>query len=226
VSHDLRTPLAVMTGAAATLLERPLDEPTRRELLETIALEGERLNRLVANLLDMTRLESGALIPDRQWHSIEELVGATLARLERPLGTRRVTLNVPSDLYAPLDEVLIGQALFNLVDNAIRHTPPGTSVDIAARRDGAELVIEVADRGPGLAEGDEGRVFEKFWSARGAGRAPGAGLGLAICRGFVEAHGGHVRAFNRPGGGAAFEIRLPIVGEPPGDAPVVREEAS
>jgi two-component system sensor histidine kinase KdpD len=217
VSHDLRTPLAVITGAASSLLGQGagLPEAERRALLETVAEEGERLNRLVGDLLDMTRLEAGALTPDRQWQSVEEIVGATLGRLEKPLAGRPVRVEVAPDLFAPLDDVLVGQALFNLVENALKHSPPGTPVEIAARRDGGELAIEVADHGPGLPPGGEERVFEKFWRTRSPGGPPGVGLGLAIARGIAELHGGTLRAENRSGGGARFEMRLPIEGEPP-----------
>jgi two-component system sensor histidine kinase KdpD len=213
VSHDLRTPLTVMTGAATTLLQPGLDDATRRELLSAIAEEGARLNRLVTNLLDMSRL-AGPLRLQRQWHSLQEIVGATLARLTSLLAGREVRTDVPPTLFALVDEVLLGQALFNLIENAARVAPPGTAVEVQASREGDEVVLAVADRGPGLPPGSEERVFEKFWRGDDVARG-GAGLGLAICRGFVEAHGGRVRAENRPGGGSRFEIRLPAGGDPP-----------
>ncbi len=218
VSHDLRTPLAAITGAASSLRETGagLPEATRRELVDEIFEQSERLNRLIGNLLDMTRLESGALRVRKEWHSLEEVIGAALVRLEAALGDRPVRVRVPEDLpLAPLDDVLFEQVVWNLVENAHKQAPPGTEIEIAASIRGGALVVEVADRGPGLAPGEERRVFEKFYRGRHAGTRPGFGLGLAICRGIVEAHGGTIEAANRPGGGALFTVCLPLEGEPP-----------
>jgi two-component system, OmpR family, sensor histidine kinase KdpD len=217
VSHDLRTPLASITGAASSLLEAntPLDASTHRELLETIQEESERLSRLVNNLLQMTRLESGALQLRRDWHPLEEVVGAALERLKRPLTGRPVMTRVPEDLPpVPIDDVLIEQVLINLLDNAAKYTPVGSPIEVAAWADEGGVMVEVADRGPGLAAGEEGHVFEKFYRGRPA-KAGGAGLGLAICRGFIEAHGGRIWAENRPEGGATFRFTIPLVGTPP-----------
>ena len=214
VSHDLRTPLTTITGAASAALdgETRLDAVTRRELLESIRDEAERLNRLVNNLLDVTRLESGSLRLRREWIPIEELIGVALARLAKPLGDRKVTTRLPEDLPPVLvDGLLIEQVLINLVENATKHTPAGQPIDIEARRAGDEVVVEIADRGPGLPTGEEQKIFDKFF---GAGTGGGAGLGLTICRAIVEAHGGRIRGENRPGGGAVFRFSLPA-GEPP-----------
>lgn len=216
VSHDLRTPLATITGAATTLLDSGarLDAATCRELLESIRDEAERLNRLVQNLLQMTRLEAGALELRRDWHPLEEVVGAALARLARSLGTRRVTVRIPPDLpLVAIDDVLIEQVLVNLLDNAVKHTPPESPIRILATAAAGRVTVEVADHGPGLPPGEEERVFEKFYRA-GPARRPGAGLGLAICRGIVEAHGGRIWAQNLPEGGVAFLFTVPAAPTP------------
>jgi two-component system sensor histidine kinase KdpD len=218
VSHDLRTPLAVITGSASSLLEgeAAFDAPTRRELTQTIFDEGNRLNRLVSNLLDMTRLEAGAVQAHKEWQPLEEVVGAALTRLEQHLLGRTMSVSLPAGLpLVPLDSVLIEQVLVNLLENALKYTRPDTPIDIAAWSADGAVVVEVADRGPGLPPGDEQRVFEKFYHTQRTGRDTGVGLGLTICRGFVEAHGGRLWAENRPGGGARFRFTLPLGGPPP-----------
>ena len=213
VSHDLRTPLATITGAASSLLEEMdrLDPAARRELLQAIHEEADRLNRLVNDLLDMTRLESGAIEVRKEWHPLEEIVGAALARLGRRLEDRPVTTRLPADLpLVPLDGVLMEQLLINLLENALKHTPPRTPIEIAAAVNNGEVRLEVADRGPGLPPGDEARVFDKFYRGRQAQGGRGVGLGLTICRGIVEAHGGQISAENRPGGGVVFRVALPV----------------
>jgi two-component system sensor histidine kinase KdpD len=213
VSHDLRTPLASITGAASTLRsqsEKLLPE-TRQELVESIADEAERLSRLVSNLLDMTRLESGVELR-RDLYPLEEIVGAALQRMECQLGPREVTTHLPDNL--PLvsgDDVLLGQLLVNLLENATKYTPLGTPIEIAAESNEDSITLEVRDHGPGFAQNEEQRIFEKFHRGPSTG-ARGAGLGLAICRAIVEAHRGSIEAFNRAGGGAVFRIRLPLGG--------------
>jgi two-component system sensor histidine kinase KdpD len=221
VSHDLRTPLAAITGAASGLLQEPAPEgPERRELAATIYEEAERLNRLVANLLDMTRLESGTAPIKREWHSVEEVVGAALGRFDEAFAGRRVETAMPADLpLVPMDAVLVEQVLVNLLENALKYTDPGSPLRIEARRDDAQIVVEVADEGPGLPPGDEDRVFEKFY--RGVSGARGFGLGLAIARAIVTAHGGRIWAESRSPRGTAFRFTLPIEGTPP--APPVSE---
>jgi two-component system, OmpR family, sensor histidine kinase KdpD len=218
VSHDLRTPLATITGAASSLRDggTGLTEATRAELAEDIYEQAERLNRLIGNLLDMTRLESGALRVRKEWHSPEEVIGAALVRLESVLGDREVKVLLPEGLpLVPLDDVLFEQVVWNLVENAHKHAPAGSPLEIAAEiRDGA-LRVTVADRGPGLAPGEEQRVFEKFYRGGSPSARPGFGLGLAICQGIVAAHGGRIEAANRAGGGAVFTVLLPLEGEPP-----------
>jgi two-component system sensor histidine kinase KdpD len=221
VSHDLRTPLATITGAASAMLENGsrLDAQTRQELLESVREEAERLNRLVQNLLEMTRLESGALQLRKEWHPLEELIGAALGRLAKRLADRRVTTRVPPDLpLVAIDDVLIEQVLVNLLDNAIKYTPAGSPITIIATATDRAVTVEIADRGPGLPRGEEDRVFEKFYRGQPAG-GRGAGLGLAICQGIVKAHGGHIWAQNVPEGGVAFLFTLPLTGAPPAAVP-------
>ncbi|HET8576510.1 MAG TPA: sensor histidine kinase KdpD [Methylomirabilota bacterium] len=217
VSHDLRTPLASITGAASTLLESGprLDSRTRQDLLEALHEEAERLNRLVQNLLEMTRLESGALQLHSEWHPVEEVVGAALGRFSKRFGDRAVTTRVPAALPLVLiDDVLIEQVLINLLDNALKYTPAESPIEISASDVDGAVLVEVADRGPGLPPGEERRVFDKFFRG-GTGAVRGAGLGLAICQGIIEAHGGRIWAENRPGGGVVFRFILPVKDAPP-----------
>ena len=221
VSHDLRTPLATITGAVTTILESgsQLDQGTQQELLESVRDEADRLNRLVQDLLEMTRLESGALQLRRDWHPLEEVVGAALGRLAKSLGTRRVTVSIPPDLpLVAIDDVLIEQVFVNLLDNAIKHTPPDSAIRIIVTATDRSITAEVADHGPGLPKGQEARVFEKFYRAASDSRR-GAGLGLAICRGVVLAHGGRIWAHNLPEGGVAFLFTLPLTDPPPAPLP-------
>ncbi len=219
VSHDLRTPLASIKGAASTLLhtEDALSPRTRRELLVTIAEESDRLNRLLTNLLDMTRLEAGAVQIKKEWQPLEEVVGVALARLDAQLGNRPVTTHLPADLpLVPLDSVLIEQVLINLLENAIKYTPPASPIEISARRDGDAVVVSVSDYGPGLVDEVKEHIFDKFYQAHPNDARRGSGLGLTICRGVVEAHGGRIWADNRQeGSGAVFSFSLPLAGEAP-----------
>lgn len=216
LSHDLRTPLAGIEGAASSLLEDEgrMEAGTRRELAQTIVDEARRMTRLVGNLLDMVRVESGALGVHRQWHVLEEVVGVALLRVGERLAGREVNTDIPAGLpLVPIDDVLIEQVLINLLENAAKYTPAGSPIDIAVAARPGEVLVTVADRGPGVPDEERERIFEKFHRAdRGAG---GIGLGLAICRGIVTAHGGRLWVDHRPGGGAAFRFTLPIVGEPP-----------
>jgi two-component system sensor histidine kinase KdpD len=227
VSHDLRTPLSVVTGAASTLMESDLtlDRQVQRELLGSILSEAERLNRLVANLLDMTRLEAGALEVRKEWQSIEEILGAALASLSRHLQDHQVVTQLPADLpLVPMDDLLIQQVLVNLLENAAKYAPPKSPIEVRAFVADGRLAVDVADRGPGLPPNDLERVFEKFYRAPDSTGRPGAGLGLAICRGIVELHGGQIRAENRPGGGTVIRFTLPLAGQPPVVSPVVSDE--
>jgi two-component system sensor histidine kinase KdpD len=217
VSHDLRTPLAVMKGAASTLVEddEGLAAATRRELAVALLEETERLERLVRNLLDMTRLESGAVRIRKEWQSVEEVVGAALNRVEARLAGRKVAAVVDREIEAPFDAVLIEQVLVNLLENAIRYTPEGTPIDVDARREDREIVIEVADRGPGVGADEHERIFDKFQRGASERTKGGVGLGLTICRAILIAHGGRIGVVERVGGGASFRLALPLEGEPP-----------
>ncbi len=211
VSHDLRTPLAAITGAATTLRDRwdSLDPAQRSELAGAVCDEAERLERLVANLLDMSRLESGALELKREWVPLEELVGVALEQLEPALRGRAVRTELPDGLpLLSVDPVLLEQVFVNLLDNAAKYTPAGTALTLSARAVGDRVEVTLDDEGPGLAPGSEARVFEKFVRG-GSAAASGAGLGLAICRGIVEAHGGTITAGRSPAGGARFTVSLP-----------------
>jgi two-component system, OmpR family, sensor histidine kinase KdpD len=226
VSHDLRTPLAAITGAASALTGGApgLDAERRDELAETICEESARLERLVGNLLDMTRLASGAVDVKREWVPVEELVGGVLTRLEDALSGREVKTSVAAGLpLLSVDPVLFEQVLVNLVENAIKHTPPGTPIEIGARALPEGVAIEVADRGAGIPAGSEEVIFEKFRRGPGAG-SRGFGLGLAICRGIVEAHRGTITVARRDGGGAVFTVFLPSREDVPAFGPEAGEE--
>jgi two-component system sensor histidine kinase KdpD len=216
VSHDLRTPLATIAGTASSLYETATAQT--RPLLKSLADESQRLARLVDNLLDMARLDSGSLTLTRQWQVLEELVGVALAHLQQETNGHRVHVDIPADL--PLlfvDGDLMSQVLINLVENAVRYTPPTATITIAAAFSRGRVTIRVADNGPGLPPGSEAKVFDKFFRGAAAtvdGRR-GVGLGLAICRSIILAHGGEIRAANRSTGGAEFTIVLPCTTQPP-----------
>jgi two-component system sensor histidine kinase KdpD len=212
VSHDLRTPLASITGAASTLRGQgnrlPLE--TQQELLESISDEADRMGRLVSNLLDMTRFESGGVELRRDDYPLEEIVGTVLQRMERQLEGRTILTDLSENLpMVFVDDVLFGQVLWNLLENAAKYTPPGTPLHLAAFEEEGAVIIEVRDRGPGIPPGEEERIFEKFYRGNASG-VSGAGLGLPICRAIVQAHRGTIQALPRAGGGAIFQIRLPI----------------
>ena len=220
VSHDLKTPLAAIAGASSSLLESAsLDEATRRQLLETVAEEATRLNRLLENILQMSKLDAGAAAPHKQWHVLEDIVGSALHRTRREVQSHPVDVRLSHDLpLLEVDGLLLEQVFVNLLENAARYTPPGSHIQISAIVDEKSVRIAVADNGPGLPPGSLERIFERFYRASlTADGGRGSGLGLAISRAIVKAHGGHITASNRPGGGAEFVIRLPL----PQDAPQV-----
>ncbi|MDB4946303.1 MAG: Osmosensitive channel histidine kinase KdpD [Labilithrix sp.] len=224
VSHDLRTPLAVITGTATALENEKLDPEVRRELSATIVEESERLNRLVRNLLDMTRVEAGALRIAKDWQPVEEVVGAAIAATTSVLGSRPLTVHVPPELLAPFDAVLVQQVLVNLLENAAKYAGVDAGLVLEVRGSKHTVEVTVKDRGPGLPPGDEGRIFDKFYRAE-KGKGGGVGLGLTICRAIVDAHGGRIWAENRRGGGASFHFTLPLTGEPPLALPPERADA-
>jgi two-component system, OmpR family, sensor histidine kinase KdpD len=215
ISHDLKTPLSGILGAASTLRDvgGTLDDASKADLLTTIIEESERLNRFIANLLDMTRLESGAVMPQTTLQDLGEVVGTALARAAKILAHHEVEVELAADVpMLELDPVLFEQALFNVLDNAGKYAPPGTTVHIRGWRERAAVVLQVLDEGVGIPPGDVERIFDKFYRAqKGDQVRAGTGLGLAISRGFVEALKGTITAANRTDrSGAVFTIRLPI----------------
>ncbi len=214
LSHDLRTPLAAIEGAAGSLLEEAgRSAAMRDELARTILDESRRMNRLVGNLLEMVRVQSGSLVVRKEWQPLEEVIGIVLLRLDERLAEFAVSVDVPPTLpLVSMDGLLIEQVLINLVENAVKYAPQERVIDInAAERDGS-VVVSVADRGPGVPAAERRRIFEKFYRIGSAG---GIGLGLAICHGIVAAHGGKIWVEERDGGGAVFRFSLPIEGHAP-----------
>lgn len=215
ISHDLKTPLAAVIGSAGTLrdLSGKLSDSEKAELLSTVIDESERLNRFIANLLDMTKLESGAVIPNSARHDLGEIVGSALQRASKILSRLRVELDLAADMpMVVVDAVLFEQVLFNLLDNAAKYADAGTTVRVQSWRDSQCVYLQILDEGPGIAPGDLEQIFDKFYRAqKGDHVRAGTGLGLAISRGFVEAMNGTIGATNRTDrSGAIFTIRLPI----------------
>jgi two-component system, OmpR family, sensor histidine kinase KdpD len=228
ISHDLRTPLASILGSATSLrnYRHALDEAGVEELIGTIQEEAERLNRFISNLLDVTRLEAGAIAPKAEPVDVAEIIGSALERAKQLLGAHKVELDLGDVLsMLRIDPVLFEQVLFNLLDNAAKYAPPGSTVRVTARRDGDALRLQVMDEGEGIPPTDLERVFDKFYRIQAADRRrAGTGLGLAICRGFVEAMGGTIAAGNRSDRpGAVFTIILPL---PPAAILPARETAA
>jgi len=218
ISHDLRTPLASILGTVSSLRSFPekYNAVDREELLATLQDEAERLNRFVSNLLDMTRLESGAIELKLDLLDVGEIIGSALQRAGNVLAAHRVEVNIEPNLpMLRLDAVLFEQVLFNLLDNAAKYSPAGSNIEVRATRDGELVEIEVVDEGPGIPPADFERIFDKFYRVHAEDRRrAGTGLGLAICRGFVEALGGWIVARNRRDrSGAGLTIRMPVVPE-------------
>jgi two-component system, OmpR family, sensor histidine kinase KdpD len=219
ISHDLKTPLAGILGAASALrgLAGALDEHAKSDLVATIIDEAERLNRFIANLLDMTRLESGAIVPNSALHDLGESVGSSLERTSKILARHQVEVDVAKNLpMVEIDPVLFEQVLFNLLDNAAKYAPAGTTVRIQSWRDRDSIGLQVLDEGEGILPGDLEQIFDKFYRARKVDQVrAGTGLGLAISRGFIEAMHGTISAANRTDRtGAVFTIRLPVPPQP------------
>jgi two-component system sensor histidine kinase KdpD len=218
VSHDLRTPLSSIIASAGSLLQTDIDwtDEEEREFAQAIVGEAERLNRLVGNLLDLSRIEAGSLRPEKGWYDLRSLVEQVAGRLRPFTAGHKLSLDIPEEL-PPLhfDYVEIDQVLTNLIENAVKYTAPGTEIAVAVRAAASEVVIEVADTGPGIPPEALPRLFDAFYRAPTEGGGPkGSGLGLAVAKGLVEAHGGHITADNRPEGGARFAFTLPISGAP------------
>jgi len=213
VSHDLRTPLASIKASVSGLrqADAAYTDEDRAELLAAIEEESDRLDRLVANLLDASRLDAGAVTLHKDAQDLGELVREVVARLAPMLSEHPIKLDVPDDLpLVPCDYAQIDHVLTNLLENAARHTPPGTPIEVSLRAEHDAVRLDVADRGPGVPDADRERVFLPF--ERGPTRVGGSGLGLAIARGLVEAHGGHIWVDENEGGGARFTIMLQLSG--------------
>jgi two-component system, OmpR family, sensor histidine kinase KdpD len=215
ISHDLKTPLASVLGAASTMrdLAGGLSDTEKRDLLATVIDESERLNRFIANLLDMTKLESGAIVPNTALHDIGEIVGSALRRASKILSRHKISLELDADLpMLELDAVLFEQVIFNLLDNAAKYSPPETTISIKSSRDANSVSLQVADEGEGIPPGELESVFDKFYRVQKIDHVrPGTGLGLAISRGFIEAMRGRIFASNRNDrSGAVLTIRLPV----------------
>lgn len=216
VSHDLRTPLTSIKAAASALLEEDVqwNEEARRGFVQAIEQQADRLNRLVGNLLDMSRIEEGALRPEKEEYSLTSLIYDVLGRLKPLLEGHVLQTHLPADLLlVELDYLQIDQVLTNLLENAVRYTPPKSLIEVSAQSEGEHVVLRVADRGPGIPLADRERVFDKFYRVlhgqHATGYPIGSGLGLAVCRGLVEAHGGRIWAELREGGGLVMVVELP-----------------
>jgi two-component system sensor histidine kinase KdpD len=219
LSHDLRTPLASILGAASTLTTSrdALDEVARDDLIGTVRDEAERLHRFISNLLDMTRLESGAVAPNSELVDLSDIVGTALRRADEILSSHEVKIDIPADLpLVQLDPVLFEQVIFNLLDNAAKYSPPHSCILVRAREDPSVVRMEIADEGQGIPAEETERIFEKFYRARAGDRQrAGTGLGLAICRGFLQAMKCTVVAGNRTDRrGAVFTLTLPTPAQP------------
>lgn len=214
VSHDLRTPLASIIASAGSLRQHDVvwTEEERQEFAEAIEEEALRLNQIVGNLLDLSRMEGGTLRPEKGWYDLGALVDDVLGRLKPLAAKHRIGANVPDDMPPVfLDYVEIDQVLSNLIENAIKYSPAGSEIQISARRGDQEVRIEVADSGPGIPPSALPYLFEPFYRVSERGPRPkGTGLGLAVAKGLVEAHGGRIWAENRPGGGSRFVFTLPL----------------
>ena len=231
VSHELRTPLTAMKTMLFSLQEDGASQlsPIRKEFLKGIDQELDYLNRLVGNLLDMSRLEAGMLMPRREWHVLDELVEGAIRQVEVLLARRPLHVRLAQDL-PPIyvDGVQIQQVLVNLLDNAIKFSPPESPIQITASLMGETLEVRVSNTGAGIPFDELNRIFDRFYRVqpgRSSG-APGAGLGLAICKGIVEAHGGHIMAQSVPGGETTFLFRLPLTTSTPARDGVASESHS
>jgi two-component system sensor histidine kinase KdpD len=218
ISHDLRTPLATIVGSASTLVEddNALKAEDKLELNRAIYDEAQRMSSLVNNILDMARLDAGAIELNKQWYPLEEIIGTVLTRMQKRLEGRRVTVKLPPGIpMIYVDTVMIEQVLINLLENVLRYTPEKSPVEITAEASNFAVKISVADQGPGIPAGLENQLFEKFYRVRNEAAQSGVGLGLAICRAIIEAHGGSIQAQNRPTGGAIFSLMIPLDHAPP-----------
>lgn len=213
ISHDLRTPIASITGSLSALIDRDynLDDATRKELLETAFQESERLNQLVGNLLDMTRMEAGALKISRKPCELRDLLGASLEQLRDRIGSRNIKIDVPKDFpEVAIDFSFMMKVFFNLIDNALKYSPPDASIFIKASLSQDTARIEIKDQGVGIPDEDLKRIFDKFYRVQRPHQIKGTGLGLSICKGIIEAHAGQITAINNPDRGVTFIINIPL----------------
>ncbi len=214
ISHDLRTPLVSITGSLSILLHDAswLDEETRNELIENALEESERLNRIVGNLLDMTRVEAGALKVFPKPCELRDVIGVSLQELKHKLSRQSLDIRIPHDFpEIPMDFSLMVKVFVNLIDNAVKYSPGAAPIHIHAKMDSDKSRIEISDEGPGIREEDLKRIFDKFYRAVKPDQISGTGLGLSICKGIVEAHNGEIWAENRSEKkGATFVVRLPL----------------
>jgi len=213
ISHDLRTPLSVITGASSALNDPSMsfDEAARRSLSAQIEAKSKEMAEIISNVLDLMRLESGQLSLRLDWVMIDDLVNSALERLGTRLAQHPVESRVPTDLPpVHVDGALMLQVFTNLLENVVKHTPPGTHATLEAVLEDPFMRVSIADTGPGLPPGDLERLFAKFHRGRDESSTGGAGLGLSICRAIVTAHGGQIDASQRPGGGARFSFTLPV----------------
>jgi len=222
ISHDLRTPLATIIGSASALVDDDghLQASDKLDLSRAIVDEAERMSHLINNLLDMARLDAGVVELNKQWYPVEEIIGSVLTREQKHLQKRQVRVTMPQGIpMICVDAVMIEQLLINLLENAIRYTPIDSALEITVEIFAQAAKILVADHGPGIPYGHEEKLFEKFYQTRREAAQSGVGLGLAICRAIAEAHGGRISSYNRPEGGAVFEVNLPFDQAPPVIAP-------
>jgi two-component system sensor histidine kinase KdpD len=213
ISHDLRTPLSSITGSLTALLDSDsgLDDAIRKELLETAFEESDRLNRLVINLLDMTRMEAGALRISRKPCELRDVLGASLEQLKEKIGPRNIRIDIPRDFpEISVDFLFMMKVFFNLIDNALKYSPVDTPIDIKAAVFKDKVKIEIKDQGIGIPKGDLKHIFEKFYRVARPQQVMGTGLGLSICKGIIEAHGGQISAQNNLDRGATFIITIPL----------------
>jgi two-component system sensor histidine kinase KdpD len=213
ISHDLKTPLVSITGALTVLLDRKsnLDTEHIRELLETARGESDRLNRIVNNLLDMTRTESGVLRISKKPCDLRDFIGACLEQLKDKIGSRNIKINIPKDMpEVAIDFPYMLKALLNVIDNALKYSLDGSPIEIEASCISEKARVSVRDYGYGIPKEDLGRIFDKFYRVQRAQNVLGTGLGLSISKNIIEAHGGHISAESILGKGATFIIELPV----------------
>ena len=216
ISHDIRTPLSGIMGTSEMLMDATQRDDPRYGLARDIYRDAEWLHGLVENILNLTKLQDGKLVLDKQPEALEEVIGAALTVMEKRLPGRSIDVNMPDEVVmVPVDAKLISQVLINLLDNAAKHTPADAEIAISVSTDRETVRVTVSDRGSGIAEHDLPHIFQMFYAARNtcADARRGVGLGLSICQSVIEAHGGSIRAENRVGGGAAFTFVLPLGGE-------------